>query len=661
MLNFSDLSLRRGKRVLFTGATFSLFRGEKVGVTGENGSGKSSLLELVRGELTPEAGSFDMPSQLAIAYVSQELDASEREAIEFVLDGDPELRAIEAQLAKAEQADDGVLLGHLHGNYAAIGGYDATSRAATLMDGLGFDSNDERRPVSAFSGGWRVRLNVARALMCRSDLLLLDEPTNHLDLDAIVWLEGWLIAYPGTLLLISHDREFLDRVVNRVVNIEHAEAHAYRGNYSSFEEQRATELSQQAALYARQQREIKHMESFVERFRAKASKARQAQSRLKALERMQRIAPAHVDSQFEFSFARPDKLPRPLLALERQSAGYDGRAVIEGLKLTIAPGDRVALLGRNGAGKSTVMKLLAGALTAMSGTRTEARDLRIGYFAQHQLEQLKVTESPVEHLSDCSEGMGRRAPEADLRDFLAGFGFRGDRVFEPVGPFSGGEKARLVLALLAYQRPNLLLLDEPTNHLDLEMRQALAVALQEYEGAVVLVSHDRHLLRVVADELLLVHGGAVEPFDGDLEDYARWLSTSAAAQATVPAIEAATGVAPAATAATRPAGSAIGGVARGTPEARKQRKRAEAERRAALGPLKAALAKQERERLVATRSEIERELALPPADPAADRKRLMQLTQQQAQLNRVIQGAESAWMEAAARLEALAAPQQDVD
>jgi ATP-binding cassette, subfamily F, member 3 len=610
----------------------------------------------VRGELTPEGGSFDMPSQLAIAYVSQELDASEREAIEFVLDGDVELRQIEAALAQAEQADDGVQLGHLHGSYAAIGGYDAASRAATLMHGLGFDSNDERRAVSAFSGGWRVRLNVARALMCRSDLLLLDEPTNHLDLDAIVWLEGWLTAYPGTLLLISHDREFLDRVVNRVVNIEHEKMRAYRGNYSSFEEQRATELSQQAALFARQQREIRHMESFVERFRAKASKARQAQSRLKALERMQRIAPAHVDSQFEFSFARPDKLPRPLLALERQSAGYDGRAVIEGLKLTIAPGDRVALLGRNGAGKSTVMKLLAGSLSALSGSRTEARDLRIGYFAQHQLEQLKVADSPGEHLADCSEVMGRRAPEAELRDFLAGFGFRGDRVFEPVGPFSGGEKARLVLALLAYQRPNLLLLDEPTNHLDLEMRQALAVALQEYEGAVVLVSHDRHLLRVVADELLLVHAGAVEPFDGDLEDYARWLSTSAAAQeaATAAAASAAADAVPA----TRPAPEV-----RGTPEARKQRKRAEAERRAALGPLKAALAKQEREleRLVATRSEIERELALPPAGPDPDRKRLMQLTQQQTQLNRVIQGLESAWMEAAARLETLAATQQDVD
>src|SRR5580698_9360812 len=529
MLNFSDLSLRRGKRVLFTGATFSLFRGEKVGVTGENGSGKSSLLELVRGELTPEAGSFDMPSQLAIAYVSQELDASEREAIEFVLDGDPELRSIEAALARAEQADDGVELGHLHGSYAAIGGYDAASRAATLMHGLGFDSNDERRPVSAFSGGWRVRLNVAQALMCRSDLLLLDEPTNHLDLDAIVWLEGWLTAYPGTLLLISHDREFLDRVVNRIVNIEHGKARAYRGNYSSFEEQRATELSQQAALFARQQREIRHMESFVERFRAQATKARQAQSRLKALERMQRIAPAHVDSEFEFSFATPDKLPRPLLALERESAGYDGRAVIEGLNLTIGPGDRLALLGRNGAGKSTVMKLLAGELAALAGTRTEARDLALGYFAQHQLEQLTADDSPLGNLKRMGGALATRATEQELRDFLAGFGFAGERVFAPVAPFSGGEKARLMLAIVTFRRPNLLLLDEPTNHLDLEMRQALAVALQDYAGAVVVVSHDRHLLRTVADEFYVVHGGRLQPFDGDLEDYAQWLTQASAA------------------------------------------------------------------------------------------------------------------------------------
>jgi ATP-binding cassette subfamily F protein 3 len=654
MLNFSNLSLRRGKRLLFADATFGLYRGEKVGITGENGSGKSSLLGLVRGELTPEGGSFEMPSQLAIAYVSQELVASEREAIEFVLDGDPELRQIESALAQAESCDDGELLGELHGRYAGIGGYDAASRAAQLMHGLGFGSGDERRPVSAFSGGWRVRLNVAQALMCRSDLLLLDEPTNHLDLDAIVWLEGWLIAYPGTLLLISHDREFLDRVVNRVVNIEHGKARAYRGNYSSFEEQRATELSQQAALYTRQQREIRHMESFVERFRAKASKARQAQSRLKALERMQRIAPAHVDSEFEFSFARPAKLPRPLLALERQSAGYDGRAVIAGVNLTIGPGDRLALLGRNGAGKSTVMKLLAGQIGALAGTRTEARELRIGYFAQHQLEQLKVADSPLQHLSDCSEALGRRAPEAELRDFLAGFGFRGDRVFEPVAPFSGGEKARLVLALLAYQRPNLLLLDEPTNHLDLEMRQALAVALQEYEGAVVLVSHDRHLLRVVADELLLVHAGAVAPFDGDLEDYARWLASGG---------DAAAAVAPAIAAVEAPAAAPSAPAQRVTPEARKQRKRAQAQQRSALGPLRAALAEQERElaQLLATRSQIEQQLALPAAELAGDRKRLKQLALQQAELSRLISGLESAWIEAAARLETLAAQQQGVD
>src|ERR1700722_6559921 len=432
MLNFSDLSLRRGKRVLFTGATFSLFRGEKVGVTGENGSGKSSLLELVRGELTPEAGSFDMPSQLAIAYVSQELDASEREAIEFVLDGDPELRAIEAGLAKAEQADDGVLLGHLHGNYAAIGGYDATSRAATLMHGLGFDSNDESRPVSAFSGGWRVRLNVAQALMCRSDLLLLDEPTNHLDLDAIVWLEGWLSAYPGTLLLIAHDREFLDRVVDRVVNIEHGRARAYRGNYSAFEEQRAAELAEQSALFTRQQQQIRHMESFVERFRAQATKARQAQSRLKALERMQRIAPAHVDSPFEFEFRQPDKLPRPLLALENQSVGYEGRVLLQRVNLTLAPGDRIGLLGRNGAGKSTLMKLLAGELAGLSGTRTEARDLALGYFAQHQLEQLAADDSPLGNLKRLGGSLATRAHEQQLRDFLAGFGFAGERGFAPV-------------------------------------------------------------------------------------------------------------------------------------------------------------------------------------------------------------------------------------
>src|ERR1700761_6529185 len=524
MLTFTDVTIRRGPRVLFSGATFGLFRGEKVGITGENGSGKSSLLSMVRGELQPDAGTFEMPSNLAIAHVSQELLATEAQAIEFVLDGDAELRQIEKLIAEAEARNDGLRLGDLHARYAAVGGYDARSRAGRLMHGLGFTAADEGRPVRAFSGGWRVRLNVAQALMCRSDLLLLDEPTNHLDLDAILWLERWLLDYPGTLLLIAHDREFLDRIVNRIVNIEHAKARAYRGNYSSFEDQRASELAEQSALFTRQQREIKHMESFVERFRAQATKARQAQSRLKALERMQRIAPAHVDSPFEFSFAQPAKLPRPLLALENQSAGYHGRAILERVSLTLSPGARVALLGRNGAGKSTYMKLLAGELPGMGGTRTEARDLRIGYFAQHQLEQLSAQDSPLANLRRTGAELAAKATEQELRDFLAGFGFRGDRVFEPVGPFSGGEKARLVLALTAYLRPNLLLLDEPTNHLDLEMRQALAVALQEYEGAVVLVSHDRHLLRTVADEFIVVDKGRATPFDGDLEDYAKWLS-----------------------------------------------------------------------------------------------------------------------------------------
>ena len=633
MLNFTDVAIRRGPRLLFSGATFSLFRGEKVAITGENGSGKSSLLSLVRGELQPDAGTFEMPAQLAIAHVSQELLASDRQAIEFVLDGDPELRAIERAIesatAETQSDDGGIRLGELYARYAAAGGYDARSRAGRLMHGLGFTSSDETRAVQEFSGGWRVRLNVAQALMCRSDLLLLDEPTNHLDLDAILWLETWLREYPGTLLLIAHDREFLDRVANRVVNLEHGMAHAYRGNYSDFEEQRAAELAEQSALFSRQQREIKHMESFVERFRAKASKARQAQSRLKALERMQRIAPAHVDSPFEFSFAPPHKLPRPLLALEDQSAGYGERVVLEHLKLTLAPGDRIALLGRNGAGKSTYMKLLAGELVALAGTRTEARDLRIGYFAQHQLEQLAPKESPLQNLRRVGASLAARATEQELRDFLAGFGFRGDRVFEPVGPFSGGEKARLVLALVTYLRPNLLLLDEPTNHLDLEMRQALAVALQDYAGAVVLVSHDRHLLRTVADELDIVHDGRAAAFDGDLEDYAQWLMAADSAAAEP--------------AARKPA----------TTEARRQRKREEAERRNSLSPLRAAVAKceAELERLARERSRVQASLEAPEIYADSNKKRLGKLLEEQAQLARQTGMAEGAWVAATESLE----------
>ncbi|HLQ11820.1 MAG TPA: ATP-binding cassette domain-containing protein [Steroidobacteraceae bacterium] len=653
MLNFTDVAVRRGPRLLFAGASFGLFRGEKVGITGENGSGKSTLLELVRGTLHADAGVFEMPGNLVTAHVSQEIEASEQPAIEFVLDGDRELRAIEAQLQRATEQDDGAQLGTLHARYAEVGGYDARARAAQLMHGLGFAPDEDDRPIRAFSGGWRVRINVARALMCRSDLLLLDEPTNHLDIDAILWLENWLRAYPGTLLLIAHDREFLDRVCNRIVNIEHQRVRAYRGNYSAFETQRAAELAEQSALYARQQREIRHMESFVERFRAQASKARQAQSRLKALERMQRIAPAHVDSAaFEFAFAEPARLPRPLLAIDEQSAGYGGALLLRRVRLTLMPGDRLALLGKNGAGKSTCMKMLAGELVATGGSRTEARDLRIGYFAQHHLEQLAPGDSPLENLRRSGGERAARTTEAELRDYLATFGFRDARVFEPVGLFSGGEKARLVLALVAFQRPNLLLLDEPTNHLDLEMRQALAVALQEYSGAVVLVSHDRHLLNTVADELMVVHDGQVALFDGDLEDYARWLAKAGAGAPAAAATPVAPAT-PAAAAALAPAGPVAVAVA-ASADQRRKRRREGAATRDRLGPLRASVARleQELEQLARERVELERSLAAPETYRSEARAGLQRALARQAELVRLCATAEAAWIEASAGLEA---------
>jgi ATP-binding cassette subfamily F protein 3 len=433
-------------------------------------------------------------------------------------------------------------------------------------------------------------------------------------------------------MLIAHDREFLDRIADRIINLEHGEVRAYRGNYSAFEEQRATELAQQQSLFTRQQREIKHMESFVERFRAKASKARQAQSRLKALERMQRIAPAHVDSAFEFSFGQPEKLPQPLLAIEDQAIGYGDNVLLSKVNFTIAPGDRIALLGRNGAGKSTLMKMLAGELSATSGKRTEARDLRVGYFAQHQLEQLSVTQSPLENLKRVGAALAARATELELRSYLGGFGFRGDRVFEPVGPFSGGEKARLVLALLAYVRPNLMLLDEPTNHLDLEMRQALAVALQDYAGAVILVSHDRHLLRTVADDLYVVGNGRVQPFDGDLEDYAQWLAESET--------EAKEEVAP--------SQSTIESA-----EAKRDRKREEAGRRNRLSPLKAELTKLERDldRLTEEKGELDRSLSSPDLYATQTKEKLKQLLEAQTRNTQALQAIEAAWLEASERLE----------
>ncbi|MGH8149949.1 MAG: ABC-F family ATP-binding cassette domain-containing protein [Steroidobacteraceae bacterium] len=644
MLNFSDVALRRGTRLLISGANFALYRGEKVGITGANGSGKSSLLALVRGELEPEAGTFERPLGLTLAHVAQEWAVSDLPAVEVVLDGDAELRSIERAMARAGEgaADAGERLAELHARYAAVGGYEARSRAARLMHGLGFSTADETRPASAFSGGWRVRLNLAQALMCRSDLLLLDEPTNHLDLDAILWLEGWLRGYAGTLLLITHDREFLDRIVDRVAHLEQGRARAYRGNYSAFEEQRAAELAQQSALFARQQREIAHMQSFVERFGAKASKARQAQSRLKALARMQRIAPAHVDSQTELAFAAPEKLPRPLLTLEDQSAGYAEREVLRKVSLTLEPGDRIGLLGRNGAGKSTCMGLLAGELPGAGGKRSAARDLEIGYFAQHQIERLDAGESPLQALRRTGGERAAQASEQEARDYLAGFGFSGDRVFEPAAPFSGGEKARLALALVAYRQPNLLLLDEPTNHLDLEMRQALAVALQDYPGAVVLVSHDRHLLRTVVDQLYVVHGGRVAPFDGDLDDYAGWLAE--AGRAATPAEERAPALDVSAEVPEAPDSA----------EARRLRRRREAEQRNRLSPLRAAVADAEKalERLHGEQAQLEAALAAPDLYADGGKPRLRELLERQARLAEETRARETAWLERSERLEA---------
>ena len=635
MLKFDNVTLRRGTRVLFAEANFSVFRNEKVGITGENGSGKSSLMALVRGALQPDAGQFSMPGNLEVAQVAQELEPSDQRALDFVLDGDAALRAIEARITTAEAADvPGEKLAELHAQLAAAGGYDAPARAAQLMDGLGFAPGDAQRTVREFSGGWRVRLNLARALMCRSDLLLLDEPTNHLDLDAIVWLEQWLRNYPGTLLLIAHDREFLDRVVGRIINIEQGKATLYRGNYSDFEVQRAAQLAQQSALYERQQRQIAHMQAFVDRFRAQATKARQAQSRIKALERLQRIAPAHIDSPFQFRFAEPARLPRPLLALENQATGYGERSLLTQVSLTIYPGDRIALLGRNGTGKSTLVKLLAGELAATAGTRTDARDLSIGYFAQHQLEQLDVQDSPLGNLRRTSVASGREAPEQELRDYLAGFGFMGDRVFEPVAPFSGGEKARLVLGLVAWRKPNLLLLDEPTNHLDLEMRQALAMALQDYAGAVVMVSHDRHLLRTVSDSLYVVHEGRVREFDGDLDDYAGWLAGTASTARATP-------------------DSGAGHAGATTAEDRKQRKRDEAGQRARLAPLRKAVQDSERqlEQLARQIAALDAQLADEALYSDANKKKLLDITAQWAQLARDTEATELAWLQASEALE----------
>ncbi len=533
MIHFRNLRLVRGAKTLIESASAQIFPGWRVGLAGANGSGKSSLFALLRGELHPDQGDLEMPPGWTIAHVAQETPGLAQPAIDYVLDGDAELRRIETELAHAETAHDGARIGELHARLDEIGGYAARARAAALLDGLGFLPGDIERPVADFSGGWRMRLNLAQALMCRSDLLLLDEPTNHLDLDAVIWLEQWLRDYRGTLLLISHDREFLDACVTHIAHIEQQKLTLYSGGYSGFERQRAERLAQQQALFERQQREVAHIESYIQRFRAKATKARQAQSRIKALERMERIAAAHVDTPFSFSFRPCPAAPDPLLRIEDGAAAYGARAVLERIELTLRPGERVGLLGRNGAGKSTLIKLLAGELALSAGQRLEGKGLAAGYFAQHQLETLRPDESPLQHLTRLDPA----TREQELRDYLGGFDFRGDGggvstpATTPCGPFSGGEKSRLALALLIWRQPNLLLLDEPTNHLDLEMRHALTLALQDYDGGMVLVSHDRALLRSTCDRFLLVDDGRVQPFDGDLDDYRDWLAARRAATA----------------------------------------------------------------------------------------------------------------------------------
>ena len=519
MLALTNIALRRGRKVLFENATFQIHAGHRMGVIGANGSGKSSLFAMLLGELEPDEGELVLDPKAVIAHVAQESPHGSGSAVDYVMDGDRELRAVQAEIAAGESAADKPDLHLLYERLELIDGFTAESRASRLLHGLGFAADEYSKPVKAFSGGWRMRLNLARALMCRSDILLLDEPTNHLDLPAILWLERWLRAYEGILLVVSHDRDFLDEVCTRVAHIENEAITLFTGNYSQFEAQRAEQLAQQQAMYARQQKEIKHIHSYVDRFRYKASKARQAQSRLKMLERMEKIAPAHVDSPFRFHFFEPEKQPQHLLGLIDAAVGYGEEVVLDNIVLNLSAGDRIGLLGVNGAGKSTLVKALSTGSTLLKGERLLSKDTKIGYFAQHQLELLRPEHSPIDHLRDYAPD----DREQDHRNYLGRFGFSGDRIFEPVAPFSGGEKARLVLALMIRQGPNLLLLDEPTNHLDLEMRQALSVALIEYTGALVVISHDRHLLRSVCDELLIVHDGRVDRFNRSLDDYPAWL------------------------------------------------------------------------------------------------------------------------------------------
>ncbi len=527
MIRFTDITLRRGAKVLLEGADVALNPGDKIGLIGANGTGKSSIFAMLRGELHADQGDVDYPARWRVAHVAQETPALDRAAIDYAIDGDTTLRRLERELAAAEAADEGERIGEIYAELADADAWTVNSRAERLLHGLGFTHDQMTQPVASFSGGWRMRLNLAQALMCPSDLLLLDEPTNHLDLDAIIWVEEWLHRYPGTLVIVSHDRDFLDGVVNVIVHIDNKKLKRYAGHYSDFERQRAAAIVLVAGMMEKQQRERAHLESFINRFKAQASKARQAQSRMKMLAKMEDLAPLHVSAPFQFEFREPLRAPDPLLVLEGVDAGYraetlDGAAdkvVVRNIKFSLQSGQRYGLLGINGAGKSTLIKTIAGELPPLKGDATFNKGIAIGYFAQHQVEMLRDDESPLWHLSRIAP----RTREQELRGFLGGFNFPGEMALNSIAHFSGGEKARLALAMIVWQRPNLLLLDEPTNHLDLETREALTVALAQFEGTLVLVSHDRHLLRATTDQFLIVADGELQPFDGDMDDYRNWL------------------------------------------------------------------------------------------------------------------------------------------
>ena len=632
MLQITQLNLQLGNKVLFENASATIFPGHKIGIVGANGCGKSTLFNLIRGELTNDGGDISFPKGWQLAWVKQETPGLERSALDYVIDGHHIYRDLQAKLEKAEQADDGHQIAQLHHELDAINAYTIPARAGELLNGLGFDTEAQQRSVSSFSGGWRMRLNLAQALMIDSDCLLLDEPTNHLDLDAVIWLEKWLKRYEGTILLISHDRDFIDNICQGILHVENQSLNSYTGNYSTFEIQRAEKLAQQQATFEKQQQEIKHIQSFIDRFKAKASKAKQAQSRVKMLERMEKIAPAHVDSQFHFEFLPATNIPNPIIKMDQVSAGYGDLEILSKIRLNLVPGSRIGLLGRNGAGKSTLIKTLAKSIPPLSGDFEYSKHLRIGYFAQHQLDTLTKGQSPLQHLMLLDDTL----LEQPARDYLGGFGFNGDQALDIIDNFSGGEKARLVLALLVYQKPNLLLLDEPTNHLDIEMRQALALALQGFEGAMILIAHDRHLLKSTCDDLYLVDAGQVAPFNGDLDDYHNWLldQERQANQADSKDID-----------------------KENSAQAKKEQKRKEADLRKALSPLKKEADKlaKKQEKIAEKLSEIEEKMADTDLYSEARKSELTQLLAEQASLKSELEETEMEWFDYEEQMETLRA------